>query len=154
YGKADRGQVCGLTGAAREAEVGEHRAAVGVNQHVGGFQVAVDDARVVRVLQAVADLAQVAPRGQRVERAAVEDVTQRASADQGHGEERVAVEDLEVVDRQDVRMVELGERFRLRLEALDEAVILEKLGGQRLERDLAAQRLLHGTVDDGHPTTA
>ena len=51
-------------------------------------------------------------------------------------------------------MVELGERFRLRLEALDEAVILEKLGGQRLERDLAAQRLLHGTVDDRHPTTA
>jgi len=33
-------------------------------------------------------------------------------------------------------VVELGQRLGLRLEALDEAVVLEELGRQRLERDL------------------
>src|SRR5207249_8571273 len=74
--------------------------------------------------------------------------------DQGHGEERVAVDDLEVVDRKDVGMVELGERLGLGLEALDEAVVLEQLRGERLERDLASQWLLHGAVDDRHAAAA
>src|SRR5438477_619499 len=62
--KPDRGQVRGLARAPGQAEVSEQRAPVRVDQHVGRLEVAVDDARVVRVLQAVADLAQVAPRAE------------------------------------------------------------------------------------------
>src|SRR4029077_1089532 len=119
-----------------------------------GLQVAVDDAGVVRVLQAVADLPQVAPGGQRVQRAAVEDVAQRAAADQRHRQERGAVDDLEVVYRQDVGVVELGQRLGLGLEPLDETLVLEKLRRQGLERHLAAERLLDRPVDDRHATAA
>src|SRR5437879_5386638 len=59
--EADGSQVGRLACAPRQPEVREHRAAVGVDQNVGWLEVAMDDASVVRVLQAVADLAQVAP---------------------------------------------------------------------------------------------
>ena len=85
------------------------------------------DACVVRVLQAIADLAQVAPCSERVHGPAVEDVAKSSSADQRHGEERIAIEHFEVVDRQDVRVIELGERLGLGLEPLDETFVLEQL---------------------------
>ena len=116
-----------LARAARESKVRKQRAAVGVDEHVGGLQVAMHDARVVRVLQAVPDLAQVAPRGKRVQRAALHDVAQRSAADQGHRQVGDALGHLEVVDGEDVRVVELGERLRLGLESLDEALVLEQL---------------------------
>src|SRR5438270_62718 len=78
----------------------------------------------------------------------------RPVANERHGEKRVAVHDLEVVDRQDVGMVELGQGLGLRLEAFDEAFVLEQLGRQRLQSDLAAERLLDGAVDDGHAAPA
>ena len=49
-GEPDGGQVGRLTGAAGQAEVGEHGAAVGVDEHVGGLEVAVNDPRIVGVL--------------------------------------------------------------------------------------------------------
>ena len=126
-GKADRREVGRLARASSKPKVREHCPAVCVDQHVGRLEVAVHDAGVVRVLQPVTDLTQVAPGGERVERTSVEDVAQRAAADQRHREECVAVADLEVIDREDVGMVELGQRLRLGLEALDEAVVLEQL---------------------------
>ena len=152
--QSDGGQVRRLPGAASQPEVGEHGAAVGVDEHVGGLEVAMHDPRVMSVLQAIPDLAQVAPRCERVERTAVEDVAERAAADQRHGQEGHTLGDLEVVDRQDVRVVELGERLRLRFEPLDESLVLEKLWRQRLERHLAAEGLLDRAIDDGHAAAA
>ena len=82
---------------------------------------------IVRVLEPVTDLAQVPPRGERLHRPPVKDVAKRSAADQWHGQERVAIEHLEVVDGQDVRMIELGERLGFGLEPLDEPVVLEQL---------------------------
>src|SRR6202140_804936 len=76
------------------------------------------------------------------------------SADERHREIRDSIGQLEVIDRKDVRVIELGERLGLCLEALDEAVVLEELRGQGFERHLAAQRLLDGSIDDGHPAPA
>ena len=112
------------------------------------------DAGVVRVLEPVTDLAQVAPRGQRVQRAALHEIAQRSAADQRHGQVGDALGHLEVVDREDVRVVELGERLRLSLEPLDEALVLEQLRRQRFQRDLTSERLLHGSVHDRHAASA
>ena len=136
--EADSGEVGGLSRSARKSEVREHRAAVRVDQDVGRLEVAVDDACIVRVLQAVADLTQVAPCGQRVERPSIQDVAQRAAADQRHGQERDTLRDLEVVDREDVGVVQLGERLGLGLEPFDKSLVLEQLRRQRFQRDLAA----------------
>src|SRR5207249_3310568 len=94
------------------------------------------------------------PGRQRVDGSAVQHVAQRSAADERHGQKRIAFHDLEVVDRQDVRMVELGQRLGLGLESLDETVILEQFRRQCLQSDLAAQRLLHRAVDDRHPAAA
>ena len=83
-GKADRREVGRLARASSKPKVREHCPAVCVDQHVGRLEVAVHDAGVVRVLQPVTDLTQVAPGGERVERTSVEDVAQRAAADQRH----------------------------------------------------------------------
>jgi hypothetical protein len=143
-----------LPGASGQPEVREHRAPVAVDEHVVGFEVAMDDARVVSVLEALAHLAQVAPGGGAVERAAVEDVAQCAAANQRHGEEHDARCDHEVDDRQDVGVVKARERARLLLEALDEAFIRDEVGHQRLERDLATERLLDCAIHNRHPAGA
>ncbi len=152
--KPDRGEVRRLAGAAGQPEIGQHRAAVGMDEDVGGLEVAVDDAGVMRVLQAISDLAQISPRRQGVEWAPVQDVAQRAAADQRHREVRHAIGKLEVVYGQDVRVVQLGERLRLGLEPLHKAVVLKELWRQRLERDLATERLLHRAVDHRHAAAA
>ena len=156
-GRADRQPNCGevgrLAGSPSKAEVREHRASVGVDQHVGRLEVAMDDAGVVGVLQSVSDLAQVTPCGKGVERAAVQDVAQRAATNQRHGEVGHPLGKLEVVDRQDVRMVELGQRLRFGLEPLHEAVVLEELWRQGLQGHLAPERLLHRAVDHRHAAT-
>ncbi len=114
-----------LSRAARESEVREHRASVLMYEDVRRLEVAMHDARVMRVLQTITDLAQIPPRSQRVERSAVQDVAQRAAADQGHGQERSPVDDFEVIDGKDVGMVEFGQGLGLGLESLDEAVVLK-----------------------------
>ncbi len=143
-----------LARAARQAEVREQRPPVRMDEDVGWLQVAVHDARVVRVLQTVADLAQVSPRAEGVKRPAFDDVAQRPSTHQRHGQERHSVRHLEVVDREDVRVIELGQRLGLGLESLHEVPVFKQLLRQRLERDLATQRLLHRAVHDRHPAPA
>ena len=51
-------------------------------------------------------------------------------------------------------MVERGRDPRLAQEALAEALVLGELGGDHLERDLAPEALLVGTVDRTHPPAA
>ena len=157
-GRAEReagaGELGVAGGAAREPEVGEHGAAVVVDEHVVGLEVAVDDAGVVRVLEPESHLSQVAPRGRAVERTLVEDVPQGSALDERHGDEDDVGGHDEVVDGEDVGVVEPGEGLRLELEALEERAVVLQRRGQRLERDLAAERLLDGAVDDGHAAGA
>ena len=125
--ETDRGQVGRLAGASRQPEVCEQGAAVSMYQHIRGLEVAMDDPGVVGVLKPVTDLAQVAPRAEGVEWSAFQDVTEGSAADQRHRQVRHAVGQLEVIDGEDVGMVELGQRLGLRLETLDEALVLQQL---------------------------
>ena len=148
------GEVPVLRNASSQAEVGEHGAAVVVDEDVVRLEVAVDDAGVVGVLEPVANLSQVAPCGRAIEGAPVEDVSEGALLDEGHGEEDDVAGHDEVVDGEDVGVVEAREGPGLELEALEEALILFQVGEEGLEGDLAAEGLLGRAVHDGHSAGA
>src|SRR5262249_37666376 len=55
-----------------------------------------------------------------------------------------------VVELDDVRMLELGERLDLALEALEEARLLGQVGSENLDGGLAAGDLFLGEMDAPH----
>ena len=76
------------------------------------------------------------------------------AVDVAHGEEQRAVLFSRVEDRDDVRVVERGGNARLAQEALAEAAVIGKVGGDHLERHLAPEALLLSAVDRAHSSSA
>lgn len=115
----------------RDAEVQQHRMALGGDQHVGGLEVAVHDQVAVREVQRRADLAQqLQPLRQR--RAGGPGV-QRASVDEGHDEVGPARgRGAAVQQPRDVRVLQRRQDLAL--------------AGQQLGRRLAAQQLDGGAL--------
>ena len=60
----------------------------------------------------------------------------------------------EIVDHEDVRMVERARGPRFLLEAVESAAVGACGGWQHLHRDIAAESLIVGAVDDAHPPGA
>src|SRR5439155_910229 len=86
--------------------------------------------------------------------APVEDVAKGAFLDERHGQEDDLGGDDEVVDGEDVRVVEPGERPGLELEALEEAWVFDPGGEEGFERDLPAEGLLGRAINDGLAASA
>jgi hypothetical protein len=61
---------------------------------------------------------------------------------------------LEAVNRGDVGMIERGQDFGLALQASDAIGILREGGGQDLDRDVALQARVAGTIDLAHSAGA
>jgi len=70
----------------------------------------------------------------------VEQVLERRAGDVFHHEVVQSAFALDAVDRNDVRVVELGGRFRLLLEAAHDLLVLRHVGGQHLDRHVALER--------------
>jgi len=108
----------------RQAEVEDLDAAVGRNEDVGGFQVAVEDAGLMRGAEAVGnrrtDLGSLAP----AEGPAPEPLTQRFALQQLCCHERPALVVPKLVDLEDVRVGELGNRLGFGFEASEPLGIL------------------------------
>ena len=139
-------------GHADDAEVEDlQRTAVAVDHQVGRLDVAMDHARLVGVGQTRAQaLHHLELAHERDRLAAPNQLRQRLAADELHRDERPALEDAELVDRDDVRMREAAGGAGLALEALAHLLVVEALA-QELDRDGAIERGIAGEIDVAHP---
>ena len=134
----------------RDAEVGHHRAAV-VQQDVLGFDVAVDHAVLVRVMQRARHVGGDAHSVVHAElRLAIKLGPERLAVNERHHVEEKAVGGARIKQWQDVRMLERRRRRDLLHESLG-AKHGGELGLQHLERDLALVLDVLGEIDRGHP---
>jgi hypothetical protein len=107
----------------------------------------VNDAPLVRRHQGVDQRDRQFEHARRREPAGRDVVRERPPLDQLHGQEAHAVRVLDRVERDDVRVVERGDRPRLALEAGEAVGAGREVGGQHLDRDLAAQAGVARAVD-------
>ena len=126
-----------------DAEVQDLHPAVGRQEEVLGFEVAMDDPGGVRSCQASCHLrAEVDDELTRQRRRLLKPGAQRVALEQLHHEKRrsvIGVERPDIVDGQDVRVIERASRTRFLLESqLTRPVAAERMR-QHFDRDLPAQ---------------
>src|SRR5262249_31610311 len=81
-------------------------------------------------------------------------LVEAAALDQFHAEKGPAAELADLVDRHNVRMVQVGGGLGFAAEALHVRVRGQVPGADHLEGDGAVERQLAGLVDDGHAAAA
>ncbi len=134
-----------------EAEVGHAREVVVPYEHVRGLQVPVDDALRVRVVHGARHLLEDHEPLVDRDPASLDDGLERRPGDEVHGDEGTVLEDAVLVEADDRRVVELLERARLALEALEVFRVGLAPLEEDLERDLlAAAALVARPVDRAH----
>ncbi len=142
------GERCG-TGLHGEAEVEQLRA--GLRQHdVRGLQIAMGNAQLVCFGQGVGNLRTVANRLLGWQRAFFQTAFQGLAVQKFHDEKIHAVLVADVVQRADVGMGELGNRFGLPLQALLQRRIGGKAGKQNLDGNRAVEPRVVGAIDFAH----
>ena len=138
-----------------QAEIGQARAAVLVQQDVRGLDVAVHAAGAVEHVQTRRHVMHDLRGAHGWHRLMLEDVSLEARpADELHDEEAAAVFVAERVDRHDARVVELRHGARLVEEGVAELPVLGQLGVGDLESDAALELGVPGVVDRAHPSAA
>jgi hypothetical protein len=144
----------------REAEVrqvdvvGAVGAGARVEQHVGGFHVAMHEAARVGRIQGARHLRENVCRVPRVQTAALQTLFQVPPLDVTHGDEEEVLARPGLVDRDDVGVVDRGGQLRLAQEAVTERCILGEAGSQELQRNLPLEPQILGQVDDAHAAPA
>ena len=113
-----------------------------------------DDAGVVRGLEAFGDLPADVERVANGERAMAQALGERLPWNELHHEEALAVVLLETVQRGDPRVVERGEHAGLTLESPQSLGVSGHLVGQELERDVPPERLVARAIDLAHAARA
>jgi hypothetical protein len=140
-------------GQPRNAEIQHLQDVVAVDHQVGGLDVAVDDARLVRVAEAGAQLRNdLELTKERNRRAALDDLAQRLPVDVLHGNKRLALVLADVEDGDDVGVTELGDRAGLACEA-DAQVVVVRFA-QELDRDLTLEHRVPGQEQRTHAALA
>jgi hypothetical protein len=154
-GRGVRGGA-GFRGArhAGESEVEDLHVTVSGEKDVLGLQVPVHDAALVRGRESAGDLQREVDRLARVERRPGEPRPQGLSLEElrdGVGD--VAL-DAEIVDGEDVRMRQGGDRLGFPLEARARFRVAREMLWQDLDRDVAIQLRVAGAIDLSHPARA
>ena len=135
----------------REPEVEHLHRTVRSNFDIGRLQVPVDDALLVRRRQRLGDLFRDRQRLVECDSAVCDPVRERRSLDQFHHERENAVRLLEAVNVRDVRMVQGGEDFGFTLKPGEAVRVRRHALRQHLDRHLAFQVRVGGSVDFAHP---
>src|SRR5262249_6070615 len=134
-----------------DPEVGDlHDSGLLLEAEVRGLYVAVDEALLVGVLQAVADLEEGVEELVGVGGLGLEEVLDRGPLDALHGDVVLTLLLAWLDDLDDVRVVEEDQGLRLALEAGDEVAVAGHVHGERLDRDPAVEGGLVALVDDAH----
>ena len=137
-----------------QAEIRDLGGAVRGHEHVGGLEVAVDDAGLVRGVDRTSNaLAQAGCFGERQQRVA--DLAGEASPFHVlQGEEGLPVVLADFVDLNDVRMLDAGDGLGLATEADDGVRLGACSGKNHLQGDQAFEASLLGLVDHAHAALA
>ena len=150
--EAGVGQTAVVLDALGEPEIGDVRVVLFVEQDVRGFQVAVQDAAPVCIVDRQSDLLHQPCDGSRVvfePRAVPFEI---ATGEKLEADEREAAILAHLVDRHDMGMVERRDRSGLDPEPVDRVGIRHESGGpDRLQGHDAAEFLVPGFEDDAHP---
>ena len=126
-----------------------------VDDHVVGFEIAVDDAVAVGEARGLEDLDRDVDRAQLVDRRLAPDqLLERATREVLHRDVVGVVVGAAVVDADDVRVLEAGGCLRLAPEPLDEARVLGEPAVEELQRDVAAELLVLRQEHVGHAARA
>jgi hypothetical protein len=141
----------GALGCACDAEVRDLQHAVVANEEVGRLDVAVDETRVVRMLEARARLH--TKRDDALGRQ-LPGLGQGRARDAFHDDERPAVLVAGVIHTHDVRMREAAREPSFAHEAPHEVVVAPQMLGQELDRHAALELGIVSEVHDGHPAAA
>ena len=138
----------------RQPEIQDLRLAVLVDQDIAGFQIAVDDAALMGVLNGFTDLNHQGQPLARVQVPCIGIFAQGLAVDDLHGEERLEPEPgigrAGLIDLGDARMLEAAERLGFLLEAAKK--FRAGPGGlDDLQRDSAPRLILLGLIHGPHP---
>ena len=134
----------------RQAEVHDLHAAVARDHHVGGLEVAVGDAGVVRGPEPGRHLHRQVEQPLGRHRASLDLVTELLAFDQLGDDVADFVVDADVVDREDVGMIESAGGPGLFEQSLAAGGIVGDLVAQDLERDFPSQARIPCAVDLAH----
>ena len=109
---------------ARQAEIGEINMPFVIDQDVRGLDVAVQDAARIRVRQRVRDGADDLEDLLRAEFLLLENGFERLAFDEAQDEEGDAFKCAEIVDRDDVGVIELGDDGRFAFQPFEKCLIV------------------------------
>ena len=137
-----------------QAEVEHFHFLVWRDLDVGGFEIAMDDAFVVRGFERVSNLMGDAQDVIDRHRPALQALGERLPLDEFHDQEVLLRDHFHAEERGDVRVVECGERFGFALEARD-ALWIEREGLRKnLDGDFASELGVAGAVHLAHAAGA
>jgi hypothetical protein len=137
-----------------QTEVENLRVSVARHHDVVGFQIAMHDARCMRLSQAFRYLLQIAQQFSLLSLFAVDLLAQRRAIDELHRDEVHAIAFADLIDVCNVRVIERRGRCRLLLEAAHSISMGSKIGREYFQRDFTVQPRVLGEVDFPHPTRA
>ena len=138
-----------------DAEVGQVRVAVLVEQHVAGLDVPVHEPAAVGGVERVGDLGEQGEGALRAEPAlALEQRAQVAALHVAHGDIELPVVLAGLVDGDDARVLQGGGEPGLLQEAAPEPLVLGELRRDQLQRDGALEAEVGRPVHHAHPAPA
>jgi hypothetical protein len=135
----------------RETEVEELRLPTLGDEDVGGLDIAVDDAVLMRRVEAVGDLHGQLQQVFGREGLLAQVMLERAALHQLHDDELLAVVLADVEDGADAGMIQRARQPRLALEAFGRARLRQQRRGQEFDRHLATEPGVLGAIHDTHP---
>ncbi len=124
------------------------------NKQIGGFDIAMHDSLRVSGIERISNLHTPVKDLFHIQRLAANQVLERLSLQQLHGDEVLAIRFVDLVNRADVRVVERGRGESFPLEGLAGSRIILQFCRQELQRDMAVQLEVFGFVHHTHPAAA